>query len=343
MAVLQQLGGLALKNDVAAELACARTEIDHVVRGANRLLVVFDHDDGVTEIAEPDQRGQQLAVVALMQTNRRLVEHVQNAGEIRTDLRRKPDALPLAARQRRGTAVEREISDADVVEEPQPLTNLTQHAAGNHRLALGELERVEHLDRVADRQIYVVGNAAPLDLHRQALWLQTKTVTGRALTQRAVRLEILLHGPRALFIPAAKIRNDAFESFAEWIGNAGLPAAAGPALRKLELLLVPVVLVFLERWLAFLRCRLRCFHGSGRTIQHEIAVLPRELPERRFRVDAVGLGQRHHRLTHQLAIAARPRRDGAGEQRQRLIGHDEVRIEVVGRTQTLAVRARSVW
>ena len=51
MAVLQQLGGLTLENHVAAVLAGARTEIDHVVGRADRLLVVLDHDDGVTEIA----------------------------------------------------------------------------------------------------------------------------------------------------------------------------------------------------------------------------------------------------------------------------------------------------
>ena len=71
-------------------------------------------------------------------------------------------------------------------------------------------------------------------------------------------------------------------------------------------------------------------------------MLLRELGKRRLRIDAVGLGQRHHRFTYQLAIASRPRRDRAAEQRQRLIGHDQVRIEVVGRTEPLAVGARAV-
>ena len=329
---LQQLRRLALEDHVAAELARARTEIDHVVRGADRFLVVLDDDDGVAEIAQTRERGQQLAVVALMQADRRLVEHVEDAGEIRADLRGQPDTLALATRERGGAAVQREISDTHVVEKPQTLANLAQHAAGDHRLALGELERVEQLERFADRQIDVVSDAASLDLDRQALRLETKTVAGRALAQRAIRLEILLHRPRALFVAAAQVRDDAFESLAERIGNARL-AAARPTLRELELLIVRVLLVLVDGRLAFLRRGLRRLRRAGRAVQHQIAMLLRQLGERRIRIDAVGLRQRHHRFAHQLAIAARPRRDRTAEQRQRLIGHDEVRIEVVGRAR----------
>ena len=109
--------GCTLEDHVPAVLARARTEVDDVVGRANRLLVVLDDDDGVAEIAQARERRQQLAVVALMQADRRLVEHVQHAGEVRADLRGEPDALPFAAGQRRGAAIEREVADADVVQE----------------------------------------------------------------------------------------------------------------------------------------------------------------------------------------------------------------------------------
>ena len=72
---------------------------------------------------------EQLAVVALVQADRRLVEHVQHAGQVRADLRRQPDALSFAARQRRRAAAERQVADADVVQEAQPILNLAQDAA----------------------------------------------------------------------------------------------------------------------------------------------------------------------------------------------------------------------
>ena len=92
-----------------------------------------------------------------------------------------------------------------------------------------------------------------LDLHRQALRLESQTVTRRALAQRAIRLEILLHRPRALFIPSAEIRNDAFESAAERIGHASPSRPLEPPLRELELLVVRVLLVVLDGRLALLR------------------------------------------------------------------------------------------
>ena len=88
---------------------------------------------------------EQLAVVALMQPNRRLVEHVQHAGQVRSDLRGEPDPLPFAARQRGRRSRQREVADADVVEKSQPILNLLEDARRDQRLALVQLELVEHL------------------------------------------------------------------------------------------------------------------------------------------------------------------------------------------------------
>ena len=52
------LGG-ALGDDIAAVLAGARADVDHVVGGADRVLVVLDHDHRVAEVAQTGQRAQQ--------------------------------------------------------------------------------------------------------------------------------------------------------------------------------------------------------------------------------------------------------------------------------------------
>ena len=88
------LRGRALRDDLAAQLPGPGPEVDDVVGREDRLLVVLDDDDGVPEIAHREQRVQQLAVVALVQADRRLVEDVQDAGQARADLRREADALP---------------------------------------------------------------------------------------------------------------------------------------------------------------------------------------------------------------------------------------------------------
>ena len=156
--VADQLRRRSLEDQLSAQLAGAGAEVDHVIGGANRLLVVLDHHHGVAEIAQPAERGQQLAIVALVQADRRLVEHVQHAGQVRADLRGEANALAFAARQRGRRSRQREIADADVVEEPQPIADLLQDARRDDRFAIVQLEAVEERQRFGDRQVDVVGD-----------------------------------------------------------------------------------------------------------------------------------------------------------------------------------------
>ena len=75
-----------------------------------------------------------------MQSDRRLVEHVQHAAQLRSDLRRQPDALSFAAAQRHRRAVQRDVAQADRVQEFQPLGDLAPDASRNLLLALVQLD-----------------------------------------------------------------------------------------------------------------------------------------------------------------------------------------------------------
>ena len=83
--------------DLAAVASGARTEVDDPVGGLDRLLVVLDDEHGVAEIAQAVQRADQALVVALVQADGRLVEHVHHARQLAAELRREADALRLAA------------------------------------------------------------------------------------------------------------------------------------------------------------------------------------------------------------------------------------------------------
>ena len=216
----------------AAVLAGARPEIDEVVGGANRLLVVLDDEHGVAEIAKPAQRREQTPVVALVQPDRRLVEHVQHAGELRSDLRRQPDALAFAARQRGRAAPERQIADADVDQKPQPVANLPQHAAGDQVLALGELQRLERAAATSTigRRTYS-DSRRPFTRTAPALGLQPIAVARRAGLQRAVALERFLIGPRPFLEPPPQVRDARLRSRrrTDPVGGRLRSAAAAPA------------------------------------------------------------------------------------------------------------------
>ena len=142
----------AFGDDFAAVHARAGAHVDHVVGGADRVFVVLDHQHGVADVAQVLQRGQQAVVVALVQADRRFVEHVHHAGQARADLRRKPDALRLAARQRFGRAVERQVIEPDVVQELQPVDDLLDDAVGDlARFAPCQRQRVEKRQRLRQR------------------------------------------------------------------------------------------------------------------------------------------------------------------------------------------------
>ena len=124
--VALDLRGRPFGDDLAAVEAGARPHVDEPVGAPHHLLVVLDDDDGVADVAQPLERLDEARVVALVEADRRLVEDVEDADELRADLRREPEPLRLAARERRRRAVERQVADADVVEERQALADLLQ-------------------------------------------------------------------------------------------------------------------------------------------------------------------------------------------------------------------------
>ncbi len=107
-----------------------------MIGGANRFFVVLDHDDRIPEIAQPAQGADEPRVVALMQPDARLVEHIEHAGQAGADLRREPDALRFAAGKRAALAIEREIIEPDFEEKFEPRRNLVHDFGDNRPLLL---------------------------------------------------------------------------------------------------------------------------------------------------------------------------------------------------------------
>ena len=128
----------ALGDDLAAMDAGGRADVDDVVGLADGVLVVLDDDHGVAEVAEVLERLEEAGVVALVQADRRLVEDVEHAGQARADLRGEADALALAAGQRAGGAGERQVVEADIDQEVQPLADLLEDARGDLVLLVGQ-------------------------------------------------------------------------------------------------------------------------------------------------------------------------------------------------------------
>src|SRR5262249_7055024 len=139
--VARELASAALADNLSTQGAGSRAEIDHVIRMPDRVFVVLDDDQRIAVGAQRLERIEQHAIVARVQTDGGLSEHVTHTLQVRAQLGREPDALRFAAGERRRGAIEREIAEADLVEKTQSRLELGEHIAGDFRIASTELER----------------------------------------------------------------------------------------------------------------------------------------------------------------------------------------------------------
>ena len=170
--------GVPFGDDLAAMDAGAGPDVDDMIGGEDRVLVMFDDDHRIAEIAQPPQRVEQPRIVALMQADRGFVEHVEHAGQARADLRGEADALAFAARQRARGARQRQIVEADIDEEPQPVADLLEDAAGDlvalRRRAVAAASRTSRPRPLTERS-ETSPICLPVDLDRQRLRLQPRS------------------------------------------------------------------------------------------------------------------------------------------------------------------------
>src|SRR5216683_2891804 len=312
--IVHDIGRRALRDDVAAMDAGAGADIDDMIGQPNGVLVVLDHDHGIAEVAEPLQGFQQSRIVALVQADRGLVEHIEHAGQPGADLRRQPDALALAAGKRARGARQSEIVEADIEQERQPLADLLQDARGD--LVLLRVERLRHglepLAGAPHRQFGDFADMLAADLDAQRLRLEPIAVAGFAGYVGEIFAEFLAR-PFAfgLAVAAIDIGDDALERL---LGVVGAHA------------------VFIgEFYLIFARAM------QDRVLRLFRQVLPlgveRELvefAERGQGLDVIGRGR------------FRPRRDRALAQGQFLVGNDQLFVDVLLDAEAAAGRTGAV-
>ncbi len=126
-------------------------EVDDVVGVLHELVVVFDDEERVALVAQGKERADEAAVVACMQADAGLVEHVEHAGEVGAELRGQADALGLAAAERVGGALQREVAEADVVEELQALLDLRHDVLRDAAAAFVEIEAAQVREQLGGR------------------------------------------------------------------------------------------------------------------------------------------------------------------------------------------------
>ena len=126
-----QLFGSSLGDNRAPLAAAAGAEVEAAVGGIDHIAVVLDHHDRVSEVAEFGQRRNQPVRIAGMQADRRLVEHVQHAGQATAHLGGQPNPLHFATGEAPGWPGHIEILETNLVEEGRPGGQLSQEVTGD--------------------------------------------------------------------------------------------------------------------------------------------------------------------------------------------------------------------
>ena len=89
----QQTRQVAGVHHSTALLARAQSDVDDVVGHADHVLVVLDHDDGVSLVAQLPEDVDQSLIVSCVQTDGRLVQHVERPHQRRPERRGQIDPL----------------------------------------------------------------------------------------------------------------------------------------------------------------------------------------------------------------------------------------------------------
>ena len=103
---------LALRNQIAAGVPRARAEIHHKIRPANGVFVMLDHQHRVAQVAKVFERAEQPRIVARVQPDARLIEHVEHAAQSRANLRSQANPLCFAAGERSRRALQAQVAQA---------------------------------------------------------------------------------------------------------------------------------------------------------------------------------------------------------------------------------------
>ena len=137
---LEQVVDGAGADHLAAVPSRPGPEVDHVVRLPDGLLVVLHHHHRVAQVAQAVQGGQEAVVVALVQADARFVEHVEDPDQAGADLGGQPDALGLAAGQGPALAVQGQVVQPHVDQEPQAAADLLEDLVGDALLLFRQVQ-----------------------------------------------------------------------------------------------------------------------------------------------------------------------------------------------------------
>ena len=247
---------------------------------------MLDDDHGIAQVAQPQQRVQQLPLVAVVQADGRLVEYVHDVDQPAAHLAGQPNPLRFSARQRRREPVQIQVMQTDIAQEGEPVADLLERVLGDQALCRRQRQPLEEGPGRVHVHRHHVGNRLPADGDRQTLRAQPLAAAVPAGRDPHRRLKLLHQRPR-LQLPIALLK----------LGDDPLPDArmvprpAGARVVEAEVDLL-----------------------CSRTVQERVPVLGRQLPPGGLQLEAIVPGDAFEPLAPPVAPQRPHQRNGARQQ-----------------------------
>src|SRR6218665_794876 len=180
MRVGEQIGIAAGVHDGATVNARAGANIDDPIGGADGVFIVFNHNEGVPQVPQREQCFNKAAVIALVQADTRLVEHVEHTGQARADLGGESNTLRLTTRKGTRCPSQIQVAEANPNKEVEPHFDLAQHLRGYSLFTLGELKRVHEVAGVVQAHEADIRPAGAVDEEGKHFGFQSFSAAARA-------------------------------------------------------------------------------------------------------------------------------------------------------------------
>ena len=111
-------------NQLSAEFAAPRSDLDQVIRAANHRLFVLDHQKSVSFVAQAAEHADQPVNISRMKSDTRFIEHKKGVDQGGAQASRQIHSLHFTAREGARRTVQREISEPDIDQIVEPGNDL---------------------------------------------------------------------------------------------------------------------------------------------------------------------------------------------------------------------------
>ena len=106
----------SLRHNFSTMATWSRPNVNNEISGANGVLVMFNHNHGVSNISEFAQCFDQSIIVALVQANGWLIQHVTDTNQSAANLSRQANALRFATGKCSTGAIQSQIVQTNAVQ-----------------------------------------------------------------------------------------------------------------------------------------------------------------------------------------------------------------------------------